>query len=355
MAFNLKEIIDSVVVDGASDLHLNPGLPPIFRIKKQLVTKENFNVLTVEDIDYFLSQILSNEQRKLFEINKELFLSVNFGNNIRFRITVFNTKGGYPAVALRTIPFKTPALESLNLPPIIKRASELKQGLVLITGPTGQGKTTTIAAILEKINNERNEHIVTIEDPIEFLFESKKSFIQQMEVAIDTISWSTSLRSVSRVDPNIIMVGEINDVESLTAALNLAETGHLVISSLHTNSASQTIDRIVSSFPESSQGQIKNQLSMVLEMVVSQRLVETIDGNLLPAVEVLIPNSAVKNMIRSGQIFAIDNVIATSANLGMTNLDTALAELVNSGKVSLNNALRYSLSPENLTRLVKKQ
>lgn len=355
MALNLKEIIESVVRDGASDLHLTPGLPPIFRIKKQLVTKENFSVLTVDDVEYFLSQVLSSDQRKLFEINKELFLSVNFGNNVRFRITVFNTKGGYPAVALRTIPFKSPQLDSLNLPPIIKRASELKQGLVLITGPTGQGKSTTIAALLDKINNERSEHIVTIEDPIEFLFESKKSFIQQMEVSIDTISWNTSLRSVSRVDPNIIMVGEIYDSESLMTVLNLAETGHLVISSLHTNSASQTIDRIVATFPEAIQGQIKNQLSMVLEMVVSQRLIETIDGDLIPAVEVLIPNSAVKNMIRSGQIYAIDNVIATSANLGMISLDASLAELVNSGKVSLNNALRYSLSPENLTRLVKKQ
>lgn len=355
MALNLKEIIDSVVNDGASDLHLTPGLPPIFRIKKQLVTKENFAALTVDDIDYFLSQILSSDQRKLFEINRELFLSINFGNNIRFRVTVFNTKGGYPAVALRTIPYTSPALETLNLPPILKKAAELKQGLVLITGPTGQGKSTTIAGILDKINKERSEHIVTIEDPIEFLFESKKSFIQQIELSIDTVSWSSSLKSISRIDPNIIMVGEINDPESLMSVLNLAETGHLVISSLHTNSASQTIDRIVSLFPEALQGQIKNQLSMVLEMVISQRLIETIDGNLLPAVEVLIPNAAVKNMIRSGQIFAIDNVISTSANLGMISLDTSLAELVNSGKVSLNNALRYSQTPENLTRLVKKQ
>jgi twitching motility protein PilT len=355
MALNLKEIIENVVKDGASDLHLTPGLPPILRIKKQLVTKENFAPLTIDDVEYFLSQVLSNDQRKLFEINKELFLSVNFGNNVRFRITVFNTKGGYPAVALRTIPFKSPNLESLNLPPVIKKASEFKQGLVLVTGPTGQGKSTTIAGLLDKINNERNEHIVTIEDPIEFLFESKKSFIQQMEVSIDTISWNTSLRSVSRVDPNIIMVGEIYDSESLMTVLNLAETGHLVISSLHTNSASQTIDRIVASFPESIQGQIRNQLSMVLEMVISQRLVETLDGDVLPAVEILIPNAAIKNMIRSNQIYAIDNVIATSANLGMMSLDSSLAELVNSGKVSLNNALRYSLSPENLTRLVKKQ
>lgn len=355
MALNLKEIIDAVVNDGASDLHLSPGLPPILRIKKQLVTKENFAPLTVDDLEYFLSQILTSDQRKLFEINKELFLSINFGSNIRFRVTVFNTKGGYPAVALRTIPFKSPALETLNLPPIVKRASELKQGLILVTGPTGQGKSTTIAAILDKINNERSEHIVTIEDPIEFLFDSKKSFIQQIELSIDTVSWNSSLKSISRIDPNIIMVGEINDAESLMTVLNLAETGHLVISSLHTNSASQTIDRIVSTFPEALQGQIKNQLSMVLEMVISQRLIETLDGNLLPAVEILIPNGAVKNMIRSGQIFAIDNVIATSANLGMMSLDYSLAELVNSGKVSLNNALRYSLSPENLTRLVKKQ
>jgi twitching motility protein PilT len=354
MPFNLKEIIDAVVNDGASDLHFSVGLPPLFRVKKQLLTKEGYAPLSTDDINYFLSQILSEEQRKIFEINKELFMSVNFGNNVRFRVTVFNTKGGYPAVALRTIPFHSPDIDKLNLPPIVKKAADFKQGLVLVTGPTGQGKSTTIAGIIEKINEVRNEHIVTIEDPIEFLFESKKSFIQQMEVSIDTLSWNTSLKSISRVDPDVVMVGEINDAESLLTALNLAETGHLVLSTLHTNSASQTVDRIISSFPEAMQAQVRNQLSLVLEMVISQRLIETLDGDLLPACEVLISNSATRNLIRENKIYAIDNIIATSANLGMITLDSSLAELVNSGKVSLNNAIRYSLSPENLTRMVKK-
>ena len=354
MPFNLKEIIDAVVTDGASDVHFSVGLPPLFRVRKQLLTKENYAPLTVDDIEYFLSQVLTEDQRKLFEINKELFMSVNFGNNVRFRVTVFNTKGGYPAVALRTIPFQSPDIDKLNLPPIVKRAADLKQGLILVTGPTGQGKSTTIAGIIERINEVRNEHIVTVEDPIEFLFESKKSFIQQMEVSIDTLSWNASLRSISRVDPDVVMVGEINDTESLLAALNLAETGHLVLSTLHTNSASQTVDRIISSFPESMQAQVRNQLSLVLEMVISQRLVETIDGGILPAVEVLISTSATRNLIRENKIYGIDNIIATSANLGMIPMDTSLAELVNSGRVSLNNALRYSLSPDNLTRMVKK-
>lgn len=354
MPFNLKEIVDSVVIDGASDVHFSVGLPPIFRVKKQLVTKENFTALTIDDIDYFLNQVLTEDQKKLLQINKELFLSVNFGNNIRFRVTVFNTKGGYPAVALRTIPYKCPNIDELNLPAIVKKAADFKQGLVLVTGPTGQGKSTTLAGLVDRINETRNEHIVTIEDPIEFIFESKKSFIQQIEVSIDTLSWGSSLKSISRVDPDVVMVGEINDAESLLTALNLAETGHLVLSTLHTNSASQTVDRIISTFPEAMHGQIRNQLSLVLEMVVSQRLIETLDGGVLPATEVLIATSATRNLIRENKIFAIDNIISTSANLGMIPLDSALADLVNSGKVSLNNALRYSLSPDNLTRMVKK-
>lgn len=354
MPFNLKEIVDSVVNDNASDVHFSVGLPPIFRVKKRLLTKENYAPLTEDDIEYFLNQILSEEQKKLFEINKELFMSVNFGNNVRFRVTVFNNKGGYPAIALRTIPFESPNIDKLNLPPIVKKAADLKQGLVLVTGPTGQGKSTTLAAIIEKINELRNEHIVTVEDPIEFLFESKKSFIQQMEVSIDTLSWGSSLKSISRVDPDVVLVGEINDTESMMAAINLAETGHLVLSTLHTNSASQTVDRIISSFPDSMHNQVRNQLSLVLEMVISQRLVETLDGDLLPAVEVLIANSATRNLIRENKIYAIDNIISTSANLGMIPLDTSLAELVNSGKVSLNNALRYTLNPESLSRMVKK-
>jgi twitching motility protein PilT len=354
MPFNLKELIDSVVNDGASDLHLSVGLPPIFRLKKQLVTKKDYKPLDINDMEYFLAEILTPEQRKIYEINKEIFLSVNFGHNYRFRITIFSSKGGYPSAALRVIPYIIPKLESLNLPPVLKNGVNLKHGLILVTGPTGQGKSTTIAGLVDKINETRSEHIVTIEDPIEFMYESKMSFIQQLEVSIDTISWNSSLRSIGRMDPNVIMVGEIIDMESMLTVLNLAETGHLVFSSLHTNSAPQTIDRIISMFPQAMHDQVRNQLASVLEMVVSQRLIEGIDGSLFPAVEVMINNSAVKSLIREGRVFAIDNVIATSANIGMVNLDYALADLVNSGKVSLNNALRYCNSIDSLQRLVKK-
>ncbi len=353
MPINLKELINSVIQDKASDLHISAGLPPIFRIKKRLLVKEDFKPLTPDDIEYTLAQILTNEQRKIFEINKEIYLSVNFGNNIRFRVTVFNQKG-YPAIALRTIPYEVPKLETLNLPPIINRTIELKQGLILVTGPTGQGKSTTIAGILEKINENRSEHIVTIEDPIEFLFESKKSFVQQIELSLDTVNWGASLRSITRIDPNVIMVGEINDPESMMTVLNLAETGHLVFSTLHTNSASQTIDRIISSAPVAMQEQIRSQLALVLEMVVSQRLIETVDGDLLPAAEILLATSATRNLIRENKIYALDNVIATSSNVGMVNLDTTLSELVKSGRVALNTAIKYSLTPENLQRLVGK-
>jgi twitching motility protein PilT len=353
MAINLKELVNSVITDNASDLHLSVGLPPIFRIKKQLLIKENYSPLTVDDIEYFLSQVLTQDQRKIFEINKELYLSVNFGNNIRFRVTVFNQKG-YPAVALRSIPFKVPELEKLNLPPVVNHAIELKQGLILVTGPTGQGKSTTIAGIMEKINQTRSEHIVTIEDPIEFLFESKKSFVQQIELSLDTVNWTSSLKSITRVDPNIIMVGEINDFDSMLAVMNLAETGHLVFSTLHTNSAAQTIDRILSSCPQSMQEQIRNQLSLTLEMVISQRLIETVTNDLVPSTEILISTSASRSLIREGKIFSIDNVISTSANVGMISMDNSLAELVNTGKVAVNTAIKYSLNPENLQRLIKK-
>lgn len=355
MPFNLKELIESVVNEGASDLHLSVGLPPIFRLKKQLVTKQNFKPIDTNDIDYFLSQVLTPDQRKLFEINKELFLSVNFGNNVRFRVTVFSAKGGYPSVALRLIPFTVPQLETLNLPAIIKNCTNLKQGLVLVTGPTSQGKSTTIAGLIDKINQTRSEHIVTIEDPIEFMYQSNMSFIQQIEVSVDTVSWGSSLKSIGRMDPNVIMVGEIVDVESMHAVLNLAETGHLVFSTLHTNSASQTVDRVISMFSDQMHDQVRNQLASVLEMVVSQRLVEGIDGNLYPAAEILLNTSAVKSLIREGKVFGIDNVIATSANIGMQTMDSALAYLVNNGKVSLNNAMRYSTSVDNLQHLITKK
>ena len=353
MPINLKELVNSVISDGASDLHLSVGLPPIFRIKKQLLVKENFAVLTVDDIEYFMSQILTQDQRKIFEINKELYLSVNFGNNIRFRVTIFNQKG-YPAVALRSIPFKVPDLEKLHLPPVVNHAIELKQGLILVTGPTGQGKSTTIAGIIEKINQTRSEHIVTIEDPIEFLFESQKSFVQQIELSLDTVNWTSSLKSITRIDPNIIMVGEINDFDSMLAVINLAETGHLVFSTLHTNSAAQTIDRILSTCPQAIQDQIKNQLSLTLEMVISQRLVETVANEIVPATEVMLATSGTRNLIREGKIFSIDNVISTSANVGMISMDSSLADLVNTGQVALNTAIKYSLNPENLQRMIKK-
>lgn len=353
MPINLKDLVNSVITDGASDLHLSVGLPPIFRIKKHLLVKENFPVLTVDDVEYFLSQVLTQDQRKIFEINKELYLSVNFGNNIRFRVTVFNQKG-YPAVALRSIPFQVPDLAKLNLPAVVNHAIELKQGLILVTGPTGQGKSTTIAGIIEKINQTRSEHIVTIEDPIEFLFESKKSFVQQIELSLDTMNWTSSIKSITRVDPNIIMVGEINDFESMLAVINLAETGHLVFSTLHTNSAAQTIDRILSSCPSSMQEQVRNQLSLTLEMVISQRLIETVTDELVPATEIMLATSGTRNLIREGKIFSIDNVIATSANVGMISMDSSLAELVNTGKVAVNTAIKYSLNPENLQRLIKK-
>jgi twitching motility protein PilT len=268
-------------------------------------------------------------------------------------VNVYFQKGSM-AAALRLITEKIRSIEELVLPKICYRMAELRQGLVLVTGPTGHGKSTTLAAIINEINKNRADHIVTIEDPIEYVYLPQKSIISQREMHGDTHSWSVALRSVLREDPDVVLVGEMRDYETIAATLTVAETGHLVLATLHTNSAAQTVDRIVDVFPEHQQGQIRVQLANVLSGVIAQRLVPAIGGGRVPAAEILLGTSAIRTSVREGKSHLINNVIQTSAELGMQSLEQDLARLVNAGKVDLKVAQEYALAPQELTRLVKR-
>ncbi|MBT6401708.1 type IV pilus twitching motility protein PilT [candidate division WWE3 bacterium] len=348
---NVAQLLEQVVKMGASDLHLSMGVSPVVRVNTVLSPLSDFPPLTTEDIEFFLSQILNQEQKDILDVNKELDLSVALGKKVRFRVNVFFQKG-YPSVAMRTIPLVVPSLETLNLPPVVNSIADLKHGLVLVVGPTGHGKSTTIAGMLDRINSTRAEHILTIEDPIEYIFTNKKSLIEQREMYLDTHSWEVALKAVLRQDPNVVFIGEMRDHDSMQAALTIAETGHLVFTTLHTNSAAQTIDRIIDSFPEGQQGQVRIQLSQILEAVISQRLIPSTSKGLVPAIEVLIVNTAVSNMIREGKTHQIDNVINTGASLGMVALNSSLADLINAGEIDLNEALKMSLHTDELRNLV---
>jgi twitching motility protein PilT len=311
-----------------------------------------FPVLTVDDVEYFLSQILDAQQRELLEVNKELDFSVALGTKARFRVNAFFQKG-YPSVALRYIPIIVPPIESLNLPPYLVNICNLKQGLILVVGPTGHGKSTTIASMLDRINETRAEHILTIEDPIEYVFTNKKSLIEQRELYLDTHSWGVALKSILRQDPNVVLIGEMRDAETITSALQISETGHLVFATLHTNSASQTIERIISSFPSEKQEEIKSQLSQVIEVVISQRLIPSEKKRVVPAIEIMLGSDAVRNLIREGRAHMLDNVIKTSSQLGMVSLEKSLAELVKGDLIKFEEAIKYTSRPDELRRLVK--
>jgi twitching motility protein PilT len=290
-------------------------------------------------------------QKETFLKDLELDFSVTVGAKNRFRANAYYQKGS-PAISLRYIPNLIPTVDELSLPGICHAFAKLKQGFVVITGPTGSGKSTTVAAVLDEINSTRTEHIVSIEDPVEFIHENKKSIVSQRELGNDTRSWDNALKSILRQDPNVVYIGEMRDAETMAAAMTVAETGHLVFATLHTNSASQTIERIVDSFPEDQQQQVVLQLSMVLEAVLSQRLVPTMDGKRAVATEILIATPAVRNNIREGKTFQIDNVIQTSGNLGMSLLEQSLSELVNRNVVDRATAIEYAIRPDVLDKLI---
>ncbi len=346
------QLLQLVVDRKASDLHLVVGLPPMLRVDGLLAAVPNEQVLAPEDVDRLIKSFLTAEQIERVTVNKEIDLGVSFSQNARFRANIYHQRG-YITAALRRIPMEIPTIEGLKLPEILYTFTKLRQGLVLVTGPTGHGKSTTIAAMLDEINKTRPVHVLTIEDPIEFVFTPRQAMFSQREMREDTLSWEIALRSALREDPDIVLIGEMRDYETIAAALTIAETGHLVFATLHTNSAAQTIDRIVDVFPENQQSQVRLQLSNVLEGVFSQRLVPLLSGGRTAAYEVLTGTNAVRSTIRDGKTHQIDNIIQTSAEFGMTTLEANLATYVQQGLISLEEAVSFSIRPEELTRIVK--
>lgn len=350
---NIEQLLELTVQQDASDLHLVTGVPPMLRIHGNLVAVEGEPVLTAEVAKQMALAIMSEQQRDVFTNNKELDFSYQFRDLARFRINAYFQKG-CASLALRLVNAKVRTIDELKLPAVCYELAKLKQGFILVTGPTGSGKSTTLAAMIEEINSTRAEHVVTIEDPIEYLYEPKKSIVSQREMNHDTYSWAVALKSVLREDPNVVLVGEMRDYETIAAALTVAETGHLVLATLHTNSAAQTVDRIIDVFPENQQPQIRNQLAMSLEAVLSQRLIPATAGGRIPAVEVMLASAAVRNTIREGKTHQIDNVIQTSGVMGMMSLEASLAYWVKAKAISLDVARAYALRPEDLNRLVAK-
>ncbi|MBI2594927.1 MAG: PilT/PilU family type 4a pilus ATPase, partial [Candidatus Colwellbacteria bacterium] len=312
----LNGLLVAAARQSASDLHIAVGRKPTLRVDGTLIGLEQEAALTPEDAQGLVLALLTPEQKEKFLKYGDLDFSYSFEDKARFRVNVYFQRG-FMAAALRLIPAVIRTVEELNLPPVLKKFTSLNQGFVLVVGPAGHGKSTTLAALLDEINHTRMDHIITIEDPIEYLFVQDRAIVSQREIRSDSPSFHRSLRSLLRQDPDVIMIGEMRDQESIATALTAAETGHLVFSTLHTNSATQTIDRIIDSFPASQQGQISSQLSATLVGIVSQRLVPRIEGGRIPASEVMFINSAIRNLIRENKIYQIDLVIETSIQEGM--------------------------------------
>ena len=350
----IKKLLEITVNKGASDLHLITHAPPILRIHGALTPIAGLEALSKEQTEKLVFDLVNEEQKEILLVNKELDFSFAFGEQARFRVNAYYEKGAL-AAALRSITMKIPTIEELNLPEICHAFTKLKQGFILVVGPTGHGKSTSLASIIEEINQNRAEHIVTIEDPIEYVFRHNKSIISQRELKGDTHSWPIALRSCLREDPNVVMIGEMRDLETMAMSLTIAETGHLVFSTLHTNSAAQSIDRIIDVFPEHQQEQIRMQLSATIEAIVSQRLLPCLEGGRIPATEILVATPAVRTVIREGKTHMIDNIIQTSVEMGMRMLEMDLARLVKEGKISLDVAKMYAFRPEELMKLTGKR
>ena len=349
-----REIEDLLLLaaeQGASDLHIAPGRYPTLRVDGELIQLTQRAIITPESSAGLCLALMDDEKQERFKKNKEIDFAFGFKDKVRFRTNIYLQRG-YISGALRLISHKIRTLEELGLPQVLREFTRPSQGFVIISGPTGHGKSTTLAALVDEINHKRGDHIVTIEDPIEYLFVPDKAMIEQREVGSDTLSFRKALRSVFRQDADVVMLGEMRDLETISTAVTAAETGHLIFATLHTNSAAQTIDRIIDSFPPEQQSQIRLQLAGALLGVVSQRLVPRVDGGLVPAVEVLIANYAVRNLIRENKIHQLDLVIETSTDKGMISLNKSLSELVRQGQISLENAEIYSLNPSELSSLL---
>lgn len=347
----LTNLILTVVKEGASDLHLSVGKHPTMRVTGSLIPLVKNPILSPEDTEGLVFAMLDGERKKTFLQDKEMDFSYAFEDKARFRVNTFYQRG-FIGASLRLIPTVIKDLEELGLPLVLRDFANKEQGFFLVVGPIGHGKSTTLASMIDDINHSRSEHILTIEDPIEYFFIQDKSIIDQREVKIDTKDFHTALRSMFREDVNVAMIGEMRDIETISTAITAAETGHLIFSSLHTNNAAQTIDRIIDSFPPEQQNQIRLQLSSALLGVFSQRLIPRVSGGLIPVYELLINNSAVRNIIRENRTHEIDIVIETSFESGMVSLNHSLAALVRQGEISAENAFVYSLNVQGLERMI---
>src|SRR3989344_3278012 len=346
----IEILLEQVIKHKASDLHLQVGLPPMLRVDGTLVPVQAIDPLNEEAVETLVFSILDEDQKQILLKDKEFDFSFAFGDLGRFRVNAFNERGNL-AAAMRLIPNEILTVEQLGLPPVINKFADYQRGLVLITGPTGSGKSTTLAALVNKINTERAVHIITIEDPIEFTHRHKKSVIVQREVHYDTYSFSTALRSSLREDPDVVLIGEMRDLETIAAAITIAETGHLVFATLHTNGAAQSIDRMVDVFPPYQQPQVRVQLSNMLMAICSQRLLPAIGGGRVAAAEILVATPAVRNIVREGKIHQLEAVIQTGAEHGMQSMDKTLVNLVHGGIVSYEEARSYAIDAEELDRL----
>lgn len=352
----IQDLFDKTIQSNASDIHLVAGYAPTIRVDGRLTALASYEALSSNQIQELVFPILSENQKKIFLENRALDFSYglgegDYGERGRFRINIYFQRNTI-AVAARLLPAKIKTVEELYLPPICHNFSTLKQGFILVTGPTGHGKSTTLATIINEINLGRAANIITIEDPIEYLYPQGKSMISQREIGIDSLSWDESLKSALREDPEVLLIGEMRDPESIASAITVAETGHLVFSTLHTNSAAQSVDRIIDSFPEKQQNQIKAQLSGSLAAIISQRLIPRMDGGRIVACEVLVANNAVKANIREGKTHLIDSIIETSQDIGMIPLEAALATLVKQNIIALDVAKSYVLRPDSFAQLM---
>ncbi len=348
----IEVLLEEVVRRNASDLHLQVGIPPILRIDGALLPVAGFNALDEAAVETLLFAILDEDQRQILDKDKEFDFSFAFGTLGRFRVNAYHEKGNL-AAALRLIPNEIKSITELGMPPVVMNFAKYPRGLVLVTGPTGSGKSTTLAALIDKLNTETSQHIITIEDPIEFSHKSKKSVVVQREVHYDTYSFSAALRSSLRQDPDVVLIGEMRDLETISAAITIAETGHLVFASLHTNSAAQSIDRMIDVFPPHQQSQVRAQLSNILMAICAQRLVPAIGGGRVVAAEILIANPAVRNIIREGKTHQLDAVIQTGADVGMQTMDRTLASLVQSGTVTYDEARSFAVDLTEFERLMR--
>ncbi|MEK7177037.1 MAG: PilT/PilU family type 4a pilus ATPase [Patescibacteria group bacterium] len=347
----LNELVDTVVKEDASDLHLSEAKTPVIRVSNFLIPLVKIPPVSRTDMEGILSMLLSPLNKQEFADNKETNFAYSHATGKRFRCNTYLSLGKI-GIAMRLIPSRIKTFEELSLPPILETFARRQQGFFLVVGPVGVGKSTTLASMVETINQERLEHIVTIEDPIEYIFEPKKAIINQREVKIDTPDFHTALQGVFRQDADILMIGEMRDPETISTAVTAAETGHLVLSTLHTNTAGQTVDRIIDSFPADQQTQIRIQLAGSLLGIFSQRLLPRISGGLVPAFELLINNNATANLIREKRTHEISSVIETSSEEGMINLNRSLAELVRRGEVTVENALQFSNNRKALERMI---